>query len=464
MKEDKGKRWGGRFSGRTDEFVEEFTESVSFDERLYGVDLDASIAHADGLFQSKVLSQGERDAIVDGLEKIRREIESGEFDWSISDEDVHTNIESRLVELVGEAGKNLHSGRSRNDQVVTDLRLWLRREIDKLDGEMTQLLEVIVDLAESHVETIMPGLTHMRNAQPITFGHHLMAWFEMLLRDRSRLRDCRKRLNQSPLGAGALAGASFPLPREETARNMGFDDVCRNSLDAVSDRDFAIEFTSVASMAMTHFSRWCEEIILWNSDLVGFIELPDAFCTGSSMMPQKKNPDVPELIRGKTGRVVGDLTALLVLSKSQPLAYNRDNQEDKERLFDAVDTLSDCIRALIGLIPEIQENTARMYAAASKGFPTATDLADWLVNKGVAFRDAHEIVGRTVAYAESRGIGFEKLTIDDLKALDDRFDQSALAVLTLESSIQARSLVGGTAPDTVREAIRNARERIQQND
>ena len=454
------KSWGGRFSEKTDSFVERFTESVSFDCRLYRVDILASTAHANGLVTAGVLSDSERDAIVTGLEEIQREIETGDFAWSATLEDVHSNIEARLVELVGELGKKLHTGRSRNDQVATDIRLWLRHEIDQIDGQMTRLLHVLADHAEKYADTIMPGLTHMQNAQPVTFGHHLMAWFEMMFRDRSRLRDCRKRVNSSPLGAAALAGTSFEIPREQTADELGFEFLCRNSLDAVSDRDFAIEFAAVASTSIVHMTRWCEEIVIWCSDLVGFVRLPDAFCTGSSIMPQKRNPDVPELIRGKSGRIVGDLMALLTLLKSQPLAYNRDNQEDKERIFDAVDTLSECLEALCMLIPEMEPDSDRMYECAQRGYSTATDLADWLVGRKVPFREAHEIVGRVVSLAESRNVRLDEMSLEQFKEVDERFDESVYACLSLEGSVNSRSLPGGTSPESVRAEIEQARSRV----
>lgn len=454
------KSWGGRFSEKTDSFVERFTESVSFDSRLYHVDILGSIAHANGLVEAGVLDGNERDAIVKGLEEIRTEIEMGDFVWSTALEDVHTNIEARLVELVGDLGKKLHTGRSRNDQVATDIRLWLRDEIDRIDGEMTRLMRVLADHAEKYAGTIMPGFTHMQNAQPVTFGHHLMAWFEMIYRDRCRLRDCRKRVNSSPLGSAALAGTSFDIPREKTAAELGFDGLCRNSLDAVSDRDFAIEFASVASTTATHLTRWCEEIVNWCSDIVGFVRLPDAFCTGSSIMPQKKNPDVPELIRGKSGRIVGDLMALLTLTKSQPLAYNRDNQEDKERIFDAVDTLSECLQALCILIPEMEPDSERMYECAQRGYSTATDLADWLVRRRVPFREAHEIVGRVVSVAESKSIRLDEVSLEELRAIDERFDDSVYERLTVEGSVNSRRAPGGTSPTSVIEEIGRARKRI----
>ncbi len=460
MVQKTGKRWSGRFSAATDEFVEQFTESVSFDRRLYHFDILASVAHANGLAKAGVIAEDERDAIVGGLDQIREEIEAGSFSWLIVHEDVHTNIENRLVEIVGEVGKKLHAGRSRNDQVATDLRLWLRHHIDQIDAQMTTLLSDLAGLAERHADAIMPGLTHMQNAQPVTFGHHMMAWFEMLHRDRARLRECRDRVNHSPLGAAALAGTSFPISRENTASELGFEEVCRNSLDAVSDRDFAIEFAFVASVAAVHQSRWCEELVYWSSDLIGFVKLPDEYCTGSSIMPQKKNPDVPEIIRGKSGRVLGDLVALLTLVKSQPLAYNRDNQEDKQRLFDAVDTLSDCLRILSDLIPKLEPNVERMFNAASKGYTTATDMADWLVRRGVAFREAHEIVGRVVAEAENRGMQLHELSLPELQEFSERFDEEVFSVLSIEGSVAARRQTGGTSPEAVRAAIAEARTRI----
>jgi argininosuccinate lyase len=371
------------------------------------------------------------------------------------------NIETRLIALIGDTGKKLHTGRSRNDQVATDIRLFLRDAIDELDDLETGLLRVILDLAERYADTIMPGFTHLQPAQPITFGHHLMAWFEMLHRDRERLRDCRRRVNVLPLGAAALAGTTFPVDRRRVAKALGFDAVAENSLDAVSDRDFAIEFTSVASLTLVHLSRWCEELVLWSSQQFGFVELPDRFCTGSSIMPQKKNPDVPELVRGKTGRVVGDLMALITLMKGQPLAYNKDNQEDKEPLFDAVDTLRDCLTAMQGLIPAIEARGSAMTAAARLGFTTATDLADYLVRNQVPFRDAHEIVGRAVAHALDAGKNLEDLTLAELQRLGgDAIDAGVFDVLTLEGSVAARDHVGGTAPRQVRAAIARGRRRL----
>jgi argininosuccinate lyase len=455
------KPWGGRFSEATDAFVEAFTASVSFDKRLYHHDIEGSIAHAGMLADVGVLSTDERDRIVGGLRAIHAEIDEGRFEWRIDREDVHMNIETRLIALIGDTGKKLHTGRSRNDQVATDIRLYLRDAIDDLDGLMTDLLGALLDLAERHADTIMPGFTHLQAAQPIAFGHHLLAWFEMLHRDRARLRDCRRRVNVLPLGAAALAGTTFPIDRAAVAAALGFEAVAENSLDAVSDRDFAIEFCAVASMTLVHLSRWCEELVLWSSQQFAFIDLPDRFCTGSSIMPQKKNPDVPELVRGKSGRVIGDLVTLLTLMKSQPLAYNKDNQEDKEPLFDAADTLRDCLTAMRGLIPAIEANSANMIAAARRGFTTATDLADYLVRNHVPFRDAHEIVGRAVAHALNEGKGLEELSLAELQRFGgNAIDASVFEVLTLEGSVAARDHFGGTAPKQVRAAARRGRSRL----
>jgi argininosuccinate lyase len=457
----KAKPWGGRFTEATDAFVESFTASVSFDQRLYHHDIEGSIAHATMLAAVGVLNENERDRIVSGLREIHKEIDEGRFTWRVALEDVHMNIESRLIELIGETGKKLHTGRSRNDQVATDIRLYLRDEIDTLLDIEQELLTALLELAERHADTIMPGFTHLQPAQPITLGHHLLAWFEMLLRDRDRLVDCRRRVNVLPLGSAALAGTSFPIDREMVASMLGFDEICENSIDGVSDRDFAIEFCSAASLTMVHLSRWSEELVLWSSQQFAFIDLPDRFCTGSSIMPQKKNPDVPELVRGKTGRVVGDLTALLLLMKSQPLAYNKDNQEDKEPLFDAVDTLRDCLTAMRGLVPAISPHPERMKEAAAAGFTTATDLADYLVRKGVPFRDAHEIVGRSVGFALSEGLDLAQLPLEDLKRFaGDKLDPDVFDVLTLKGSVEARNHVGGTAPDQVRAAVKRGRLRL----
>ena len=452
----------GRFSEATDEFVQVFTASIDFDQRLYREDIAGSIAHATMLESIDVLTKVELDQIVTGLETIQEEIEGGKLQWRVDLEDVHMNIEHRLIELIGDTGKKLHTGRSRNDQVATDIRrLHLRSAIDGLVDQQGQLLTALADLAESNADTIMPGFTHLQVAQPITFGHHLMAWFEMLRRDRDRLSTAG-RLNQLPLGAAALAGSRYKPDRAFMAAELlGFDGVCENSLDAVSDRDFAIEFCAVTALSLTHMSRWCEEMVLWSSQQFNFVALPDRFCTGSSIMPQKKNPDVPELIRGKTGRVNGHLIALLTLMKSQPLAYNKDNQEDKEPLFDAIDTLGHCLTALIGMVPNIQANKDIMLEATLKGFTTATDLADYLVRKSVPFRDAHELVGQAVQLAVSKGKGLEELSVEELNGPDQTVIESDIYdVLTLQGSIASRDHLGGTAPNQVRQAIARARATI----
>ncbi len=454
------KLWGGRFTADTDSFVEEFTASVGFDARLYAQDIAGSIAHANMLSQVGVLTVAERDDIVNALGSIRQEIEDGKFDWSVGLEDVHMNIEARLTQLIGETGKKLHTGRSRNDQVATDIRLYMCAAIDALTAQIDELLATLLNQAEQHKSTVMPGFTHLQTAQPITFGHHLLAWFEMLLRDRERLADCRKRTNHSPLGAAALAGTTFPIDRDQTARELGFAAICENSLDAVSDRDFAIEFCACASMTMLHFSRWCEELVLWSCQQFGFIELSDSYCTGSSIMPQKKNPDVPELIRGKYGRVAGHLFGLMSLMKSQPLAYNKDNQEDKEPLFDSIDTLRDCLTAMTGLLAEMTVNKATMAAAAEAGFATATDLADYLVVKGVAFRDAHECVGQAVAFAIEAKRSLSELTLTELQRFNQAIGEDVFAVLTLSGSVNARDHFGGTAPAQVAAAIARARHKL----
>jgi len=452
----------GRFSEATDEFVEAFTASVTFDRRLYRQDIAGSVAHAQMLAKIGVITAVEADQIIRGLNTIESEIESGNFNWQIALEDVHMNIESRLIELIGNTGKKLHTGRSRNDQVATDIRLYLRDAIDQLDQLETELLRAIAGVAYQHTDTIMPGFTHLQAAQPITFGHHLMAWFEMLMRDRTRLRDCRKRVNQLPLGAAALAGTPFCPDRAFVAQTLGFDSVCENSLDAVSDRDFAIEFCACAALTLMHMSRWCEELVLWSSQQFDFVELPDRFCTGSSIMPQKKNPDVPELIRGKTGRVNGHLMALLTLMKSQPLAYNKDNQEDKEPLFDSIDTLHGCLTALIGLVPNINPNKSAMLDATLKGFTTATDLADYLVRKQVPFRDAHEMVGQAVQVAVAKGKPLDELTLAELNGQENGIiTEDVYEVLSLQGSVAARNHFGGTAPEQVREAIARAMKRLE---
>ena len=453
--------WGGRFSESTDAFVQAFTASVGFDRRMYRQDIQGSQAHATMLAEAGVLTGEERDAIIQGLDEIRAEIEAGEFEWSVALEDVHMNIEARLTDKIGITGKKLHTGRSRNDQVGTDIRLWLRDEIDLIDGEMERLMTGLLDQAEREAATIMPGFTHLQTAQPVTFGHHLLAWFEMLKRDRERLADCRKRVNRMPLGAAALAGTTYPIIRERTRELLGFDEVCENSLDAVSDRDFAIEFCALAALCVTHLSRISEELVLWTSAQFNFIDLPDRFCTGSSIMPQKKNPDVPELVRGKTGRLNGHLIALLTLMKSQPLAYNKDNQEDKEPLFDAVDTLAGCLRAFADMIPAIEPNREVMREAARRGFATATDLADYLVRKGVAFRDAHEIVGKAVALGLEKKKDLSDMSLAELRQFSDQIDDDVFEVLTLEGSVSARDHIGGTAPDQVRAAVKRGRDALR---
>jgi len=459
-KDDAGKLWGGRFSEATDRFVEQFTASVDFDQRLYAHDIAGSIAHARMLAHVGVLSAEECASIAAGLEAIRIEIARGDFAWTVGLEDVHMNIEARLTDRIGIAGKKLHTGRSRNDQVATDVRLYLRDEIDTLDADLKRLQTALLDLAEREADTIMPGFTHLQVAQPVTFGHHLLAWFEMIARDRTRFADCRKRVNVLPLGAAALAGTSYPIDRTYTAQLLGFDAVAENSLDAVSDRDFAIEFCAAAALLLTHLSRFSEELILWSSAQFDFIHLPDRFCTGSSIMPQKKNPDVPELVRGKTGRVNGDLIALLTLMKGQPLAYNKDNQEDKEPLFDAIDTARACVRAYADMVPAIEPKRDNMRRAALQGFATATDLADYLVRKGIAFRDAHEVVGKAVRYGVEQQKDLAAMSLDELRHFSGAIDDDVFAVLTLEGSVAARDHIGGTAPRQVRAAVVRARARM----
>jgi argininosuccinate lyase len=454
------KPWSGRFTEPTDSFVEAFTASVAFDRRLYRHDIAGSIAHARMLAHVGVLSGAECELIVKGLKEIEAEIDAGRFEWNAALEDVHMNIEARLIEHIGDAGKKLHTGRSRNDQAATDLRLYLRDGIDEVNAAARRLQEALLGVAEREADTVMPGFTHLQVAQPITFGHHLLAWFEMLARDRERFTDCRKRVNVMPLGAAALAGTSYPIDRLHTAKALGFDAPAENSLDAVADRDFAIEFVAAAALLMTHLSRFSEELILWSSSQFGFIELSDAFCTGSSIMPQKKNPDVPELVRGKAGRAHGNLVALLTLMKGQPLAYNKDNQEDKEPLFDSLDTVLGSLKVFAAMIPAMQVKREAMRAAAQRGFATATDLADYLVRKGVAFRDAHEIVGRAVRRGIETGQDLSEMKIEALRAFSPVIDVDVYAVLTLEGSVAARNHVGGTAPAQVRAAIKRARKRL----
>ena len=456
------KPWAGRFTEPTDASVEAFTASVEFDRRLYRQDVAGSIAHATMLAEVGVLDPAERDAIVGGLREIEADIEAGSFEWSASLEDVHMNIEAALTERIGEAGKKLHTGRSRNDQVATDLRLHVRGQTDAVTGALLRLREALLDLAEREAGTVMPGFTHLQAAQPVTFGHHVLAWHAMLERDTERFADARRRTNRMPLGAAALAGASFPIDPRITAELLGFDAPCENSLDAVSDRDFALEFIAAAAILMTHLSRMSEELVLWCSPRFGFVTLPDAFCTGSSIMPQKKNPDVPELVRGKAGRVIGSLVALLTVMKGQPLAYNRDNQEDKEPLFDAADTVRTSLAVFTGVIEGVEVHRAVLREAAGQGHPTATDLADYLVRRGAPFRDAHEAVGRTVRRAIESGRELAELDLAELQALCGPAVQGDVhEVLSLDGSVAARAHPGGTAPARVREAARAARARLE---
>jgi argininosuccinate lyase len=454
---NKDKLSSARFSQATDAFVEIFTASIGFDQRMAQQDIEGSVAHATMLCKIGILTESERDSIFTGLKQISAEVEACDFQWSVQQEDVHMNIEARLTDLIGIAGKKLHTGRSRNDQVATDIRLYLRSEIKTIIIVLQRLQVALLDLAEKEADTIMPGFTHLQVAQPITFGHHLMAWYEMLVRDQERLEDCLKRVNIMPLGAAALAGTSYPIDRHLTAELLGFSRPSNNSLDSVSDRDFAIEFTADASIIMMHLSRFSEELVLWASAQFAFIELPDAFCTGSSIMPQKKNPDVPELVRGKSGRVTGHLMSLLMLMKSQPLAYNKDNQEDKEPIFDTVDTLINCLRAFADMVPHIEAKRDNMFNAAKKGFTTATDLADYLVKKGMAFRDAHEVVGLAVKLGLDTERDLSELSLKELQSFSEMITDDVFDVLSLEGSVAARQHIGGTAPDTVRKAIKTAR-------
>jgi argininosuccinate lyase len=454
------KPWGGRFSEPTDAFVERFTASVGFDQRMYAADIKGSIAHATMLEQAGILTAGERLQIVAGLEAIKADIDAGKFEWSVKLEDVHMNIESRLTDRIGPTGKKLHTGRSRNDQVATDIRLYVREAIDTLSTLLRELQQGILDLAEREAATIMPGFTHLQTAQPVTFGHHLMAWFEMLQRDYERLADCRKRVNICPLGAAALAGTTYPIDRHLTAELLGFSRPTENSLDSVSDRDFAIEVTAACSLIMMHLSRFSEELVLWTSSQFDFIELPDRFCTGSSIMPQKKNPDVPELVRGKSGRVTGHLVSLLMLMKGQPLAYNKDNQEDKEPLFDTLDTVRDCLKAYADMVPAIKPKKEKMREAAQRGYATATDLADYLVKKGMPFRDAHEVVGKSVAFGIAQRKDLSELSLAELKQFSSTIQPDVYEVLSLEGSVNARDHIGGTAPAQVKAAIARARKML----
>ena len=454
------KLWAGRFTEPTDALVERFTESVSFDRRLAKHDVRGSIAHATMLAGVGVLSEADRDAIVEGLEGILADIESGAFEWRTSLEDVHMNIESVLTDRIGDAGKRLHTGRSRNDQVATGVRLLVREALDDIVAAIRTLQGAVLAIAEREADTVLPGFTHLQPAQPVTFGHHMLAWFEMLARDAERFAECRARVNRMPLGAAALAGTPYPIDRAVTARLLGFEGLCENSLDAVSDRDFAIEFVSDCALAMMHLSRMSEELVLWVSAPFSFVGLGDAYCTGSSIMPQKKNPDVPELVRGKSARVIGHLNALLVLMKGQPLAYNRDNQEDKEPLFDTIDTVTDCLRVFAGMLGTLECRRERMREAARLGCMTATDLADYLVRRGVPFRDAHEAVGRAVRSAVETGRDLAEMTLEELRTFSPVIEGDVFDVLTLEGSVAARSHPGGTAPARVRAAIARARERL----
>lgn len=456
----KSEVWSGRFSEPVDELVQRYTASVTFDKRLAEFDIQGSLAHAEMLCAQKILSEQDYADIQRGLAQIREEVRAGRFDWQIGLEDVHMNIERRLTDLIGDAGKRLHTGRSRNDQVATDIRLYLRAAIDDIDHLLRRMCHALIDLAERHYDTILPGFTHMQVAQPVTFGHHLLAYAEMFYRDIERFADCRHRVNRLPLGAAALAGTTFPIDRERVAKTLGFEDVCRNSLDAVSDRDFAIEFCAASSLVMTHISRLSEELIIWMSPRVGFIDLADRFCTGSSIMPQKKNPDVPELARGKTGRVNGHLIGLLTLMKGQPLAYNKDNQEDKEPLFDTVDTVTDTLRIFADMIGAVTVRHEMMRQAALQGYATATDLADYLVKKGLPFRDAHEAVATAVRYCVEQGCDLSELTLEQMRTFSGLIESDVLKILTLDGSVGARDHIGGTAPAQVKKAVAAFRKRL----
>ena len=454
------KAWSGRFNEPVSELVKCYTASVDFDKRLAEFDIQGSLAHSKMLGAQGIITQDDVKQIAQGLNEILQEIRAGQFEWRLDLEDVHLNIEKRLTDKIGDAGKRLHTGRSRNDQVSTDVRLWLRAVADDVVAGIRKLQTSIVDLAETHFDTAMPGFTHLQVAQPVTFGHHLLAYFEMLQRDAARFADARKRINRLPLGAAALAGTSYPIDREMVAKELGFDGVCENSLDAVSDRDFAIEFTAAAALVMTHLSRFSEELILWSSPRFAFVDIADRFCTGSSIMPQKKNPDVPELVRGKTGRVTGNLMALLTLMKSQPLAYNKDNQEDKEPLFDTADTLLVTLEIYADMLRGIKVNKEAMRTAATEGFATATDLADYLVKKGTPFRDAHEVVALAVRHAVDKGCDLSDLSLAELQKFSAQISDDVYQVLTLEGSLASRNHIGGTAPAQVKQAIARARKSL----
>ncbi len=453
----KAEAWSGRFNEPVAELVKRYTASVDFDKRLARFDIQGSVAHARMLGAQGIISTQDVAAIEQGLTEILQEIESDQFEWLLDLEDVHLNIEKRLTDKIGDAGKRLHTGRSRNDQVATDVRLWLRATVDDVLAGIKALQTALLDLAEQHADTIMPGFTHLQVAQPVTFGHHLMAYFEMLKRDAERFADARKRINRLPLGAAALAGTSYPIHREMVAQSLGFDAVCTNSLDAVSDRDFAIEFSAAASVLMMHLSRFSEELILWSSPRFAFVDIADRFCTGSSIMPQKKNPDVPELVRGKTGRVYGHLMGLLTLMKGQPLAYNKDNQEDKEPLFDVADTLLVTLQIYADMMRGVRVNAANMRQAALEGFATATDLADYLVKKGMPFRDAHEVVALAVKHGVATQQDLAEMSLAELQKFSQMISDDVYSVLTLEGSVASRNHVGGTAPEQVRNAIQQAR-------
>ncbi len=456
----KTQAWSGRFNEPVAELVKRYTASVDFDKRLAEVDIQGSLAHAQMLAAQKIISTDDLSSIEKGLAEVLAEIRTGEFEWLLDLEDVHLNIEKGLTDKIGDAGKRLHTGRSRNDQVSTDVRLWLRAVCDDVLNAIKQLQLSLLDLAEQHTDTIMPGFTHLQVAQPVTFGHHLLAYYEMLKRDATRFADCRKRLNQLPLGVAALAGTSFPIDRDMVAKLLGFDGLCENSLDAVSDRDFAIEFTAASALLMTHLSRFSEELIVWASPRFAFIDIADRFCTGSSIMPQKKNPDVPELVRGKTGRVNGHLVALLTLMKGQPLAYNKDNQEDKEPLFDTADTILVTLEIYADMMRGITVNKPNMRQAAFEGYATATDLADYLAKKGLPFRDAHEVVALAVKHAVEKACDLSELSLAELQKFTNLITEDVFSVLTLEGSVASRNHIGGTAPSQVKEAVKRARSAI----
>lgn len=455
------KAWSGRFHEPVSELVKQYTASITFDQRLAQCDIEGSLAHAQMLQQAGVLSAEDLNAIQQGMREILHEIAAGKINWSVDLEDVHMNVEHLLTQKVGDAGKRLHTGRSRNDQVATDIRLWLREEIDRIVLLINDLQSALVDLAEKNAEVVMPGFTHMQVAQPVSFGHHMLAYVEMLGRDCERMQDCRHRVNRMPLGAAALAGTTFPINREVTARLLGFEAICQNSLDAVSDRDFAIEFTAAASILMMHLSRLSEELIYWMSPRFGFIDIADRFCTGSSIMPQKKNPDVPELVRGKSARVVGHLMGLITLMKSQPLAYNKDNQEDKEPLFDTVDTLVDTLRIYADMMRGVSVKPKNLRAAVLQGFATATDLADYLVKKGLPFRDSHEVVARAVRLAEEQQKELSELPLEVLQSFSGLIEEDVYQVLSPEGSLNARNHIGGTAPVQVRTQVARWRKCLQ---